>query len=461
MFELFDQFIYISIMMFGAYITLYIKNRSYAGILLIACSILSNILLLSVVLNPFVFITLPITAILLYRDWVEDYKSGRVSRKHKIGAGIATLIVIYDALFIVKLSNFHLLDSASLFMVGSIIGTITGFYLIIYPFKEMMSERQANVQRIAQEEYMALESEEQIAIADVTSIHDIAKATTTDVEPKQQTSTKLGAENSGPKRPTEPRPKIFGIDSLYVLVGGGIFLLLIGSIIFNIATRTVIDMQDYVFVTVDPTASHDAEVGYYASFEHFDENNFYNDLIETGSEYGLTDEEIAKYTPVYTPENKQMFNKLDIKVANDMETVNNGDVVTTNITYDEEYAIKNNIVIENTNFETKIDSLPAGVEDIKDVDQDELKELSTAAIISSKESTKYNLENIEPQFSYITDSGYVDVLVTYDGQVKSGIFGADDSQVTFLVSPYTKNQSLEVSSDVEIVNLTDYEAIQF
>lgn len=444
MFELFDQFIYISIMMFGAYITLYIKNRSYAGILLIACSILSNILIFSIILNPFVFITLPITAVLLLRDFMADFKTGIVTRKHKIGAIIAAVIVCYDGVFILKLSHFNLSDSISLFMIGSIIGTVTGFYLVIYPFKEMMAERAVNLEALNNSNNnMQLEADKQELLGDA------AQDSVVITEQNNTVDSGLNHKSAQVKN-----PKVFGVDSIYIIVGLIILAVLFGTIFLNLVSRTVIDMKDYVFVTVDPDAVVDAKVGYYASFEHFDSNNFYTDLIETGSEYGLTQEEIEQYTPSYTTEDAEMWKKLDIKVANNLDVVNNGDVVTTNITYNEKYAAKNNIVIENTNFQTEIDTLPEGITDSSSVDIKELKQLAVDAVANSKYGKKYNLDN-PVDYAWYDDgtSEYLKYTITFDGQAP-GLLGLKDDTVMFIVTPYLQNGELNVADDVSLFDQT-------
>lgn len=459
MFELFDQFLYIAILMFGAYVTLYIKNRSYSGILLIACSILSNIFLFSIVLDPFIFITLPITAVLLLRDFVEDFKSGIVSRKHKLGAVIAGAIIIYDAIFIIQISAFNLGNSYSLFTVGSIIGTLTGFYLVIYPFKEMMQEREENLQAIyQQDDSITLENRQQ----QITNNRNSGSLQT--VLDEESAVTKEDNVSDTTKQANKPKPnhgKIFGVDSLYIIVGGVVLAVLIASIVFNFVTRTVIDMQDYVFVTVSPDTTEEADVSYYASFEHFDENNFYDDLIDEGEAYGLTETEINKYLPVYTANNAEMFKKLDIKVALDKETVKNGDVVTTNITYNEDYALKHNIVVKNTNFETKINNIPEQIKSIDDVNSDELKQISQVLILGSHQAENYSLESIEPQFAYTTDNGYLQVIVTYSGKIKDRFLSKSDNTVSFLLTPYMRDGELYIPDNIEFVNIDKYQTTEF
>lgn len=459
MFELFDQFLYIAILMFGAYVTLYIKNRSYSGILLIACSILSNIFLFAIVLDPFIFITLPITAVLLLRDFVEDFKSGFVSRKHKLGAIIAGTIIIYDIIFIIQISAFHLGNSYSLFTVGSIIGTITGFYLVIYPFKEMMQEREENLQAIYNEDNaISLENNQQ-QIADGNSHQDLQTVLNDEatISTEQTTNTTSKTTN----RPKQTDTKIFGVDSLYVIVGGIVIAVLAASIIFNFVSRTVIDMQDYVFVTVIPNSDGTADTAYYASFENFDENNFYDDLIEKGEAYGLTQSEIEKYLPNYTTDNAEMFKKLDVKVALDKERVSNGDIVTTNITYNEDYALKHNIVVKNTNFETKINNIPQLITNFDDINSDELKQISQVLILGSHQAENYNLDNIEPQFSYTTDNGYVQVIVTYSGKIKDRFLSKSNNTVNFLLTPYTRDGELYIPDNIEFINIDKYQTTEF
>lgn len=444
MFELFDQFLYIAILMFGAYITLYIKSRSYSGILLIVCSILSNILLFSVVLDPFIFITLPITAVLLLRDFFDDYREGVVSRKHKLGAMLGIIIIAYDIIFIIKLSTFHLLQSYGLFTIGSILGTITGFYLVIYPLKEMMHEREVNLRKMESQDIDQLEANtELIEDREAMDLHSVLEG---------ETITSNQASNSGRAQETRVKSpnKIFGIDSLYLIVGAIVGFIFIGSMVYDFATRRVIDMQDYVFVTTEPGPRGTAKVGYYAAFEHLDKNNFYDELIAQGQDYGLSDEEIEKYTPVYTTDNKKMFSKLDIKVANNMETVKNGDIVTTNITYNENYALKNNIVIKNSNFETEIDMLPIYYSDIDEIDAEQANDLAVEQILDSKYGEKYKLDG-EPEVDYVMDGDFVSIIVSFDNQ-DPGILGQGKKVVSFKLTPYSKAGTLYMEDEIEIVN---------
>lgn len=476
MFEMFDQFLYLSVLMFGAYITLYIKSRSYSGILLIACSILSNILLFSIVLDPFVFIALPITSVLLLKDFFDDYKTGIVRHKHKLGAIIACVIIIYDVIFIMKIASFHLIESYSLFTVGSVIGTITGIYLVVYPFKEMMAEREENLSQIYQEvEYdrNKLENEEQKQLEDleeedtvnieierlsgesykVKKSHNTHQELDTRVNDSTQSArnkAKSGGINNGYSG------KLFGIDILYFIVGGLALLLIFGVIGYNFMTRTVIDMEDYVFVTVEPEAFQDAKVDYYASFEHFDKNNFYDDLINQGYDYGLSEEQVTKYTPYYSSEIASMFKKLDIKVANDKETVNNGDVVTTNITYNEKYAVKNNIVIKNTNFETEITNMPSYITDPSQLDVDSVKSSVAATILESKKASKYDLSTTIPKFYTIEEDGHIKIIATYSDVPRYAILGKT-IELSFKVVPYMKNNEIQISSEIERVDSEDYE----
>lgn len=458
MFELFDQFLYIAILMFGAYITLYIKSRSYSGILLIACSILSNILLFSVVLDPFIFITLPITAVLLLKDFSDDFRAGIVSRKHKLGALLAATIIVYDFIFILQVANFNLANSYSLFTVGSIIGTITGFYLVIYPFKEMMEERTQNLASIKSGTDPQLETSAKPAISDAQG-NPASASLMEALDSQSELSTDQTSEPDRPKQ-IGTESKIFGIDSLYVLVGGVVLLVLIGSIVFDLATRTVLDMEDYVFVTVEPNTLENAKVDYYASFEHFDKNNFYDQLIEDGSEYGLSDEQIELYTPIYSAENAEMFKKLDINVALDKQTVNNGDIVTTNITYNEKYALKHNIVLKNTNFETEINSLPTLLTSIDDVNSKQLKADSKQNLENSELAANYNL-TVEPSYSYISEDGYINVILTYSGDVKSGILNSGDEQVSFKLTPYLSDDELKFKDEIKIVDLEKLDVTEF
>lgn len=453
MFELFDQFIYIAILMFGAYVTLYFKSRSYSGILLIACSILSNILLFSVVLDPFIFITLPITAVLLLADFVEDFKSGIVSRKHQLGMLIAVAIIIYDLIFVISVSNFNLVDSYNLFTVGSVIGTITGFYLVIYPFKEMMHEREQNLQTIYEQENIAIGNDQkQITEADLDSDPNLLDVIEGDLQVNSNQAHNPSKESSyqSPPRP-ELNRKLFGIDIMYLAVGGLIVLLLIGSIVYDLVTRTVLDMEDYVFVTVEPDSFEEAKVGYYASFEHFDENNFYDDLIATGQQYGLTEKQIETYTPVYTSATAEMFKKLDLEVALDKSTASNGDIVTTNITYNEKYAIKNNIKLKNTNFETEISTIPSYLtETVNKNTEKDLIAQATTAIQASKYSDKYDLAR-QPvcQQQIVDERLYLDC--SYDGQ-NGGILGRQETTITFRLTPYQRADQYYLLDQIEIID---------
>lgn len=474
MFEMFDQFLYLSVLMFGAYITLYIKSRSYSGILLIACSILSNILLFSIVLDPFVFIALPITAVLLLKDFFDDYKTGIVKHKHKLGAIIACVIIIYDVIFIMKIASFQLIDSYSLFTVGSVIGTITGIYLVVYPFKEMMAEREENLSRINQEvEYNnRLEVENQMQLEDLDEVdtvnmeierlsgesYKVNKASKTDDQIDQRTeeSKHLGNGSKQSGGLSGSYGKLLGIDILYFIVGGLAVLLVLIVIGYNLMTRTVIDMQDYVFVTVEPEVFEDAKVGYYASFEHLNKNNFYDDLISEGYDYGLSEEQITKYTPHYTTALNTMWNKLDIKVANDKETVNNGDIVTTNITYNEKYAVKNNIIIKNSNFETEVTNMPSYITNSSQLDKNSIKSIAATTILDSKKVSKYDLSTAIPKFYTIEEDGHIKIIASYTDVSRTGFLDRK-TDLSFKLVPYLKNGELQISSDIEIVDSDDYE----
>lgn len=450
MFELFDQFLYLSIFLFGAYVTLYVKSRSYSGLLLIVCSVLSNFLLFKIVLDPFIFIALPITAVLLLNDFFGEYKLGYVNRKHKFGAVIAIVIIIYDAIFLLKIFNIHLVDSYNMFAFGSILGVLAGFYLVIYPFKEMVVEREENLELIKHgvdpktlttEERLKLVAEVKVNNGELT-IKEENKLKITDNSKKEViTDSEEEVESN-----TESNlyTKLLEGDKLNLVVGTIALLIVIFIITINLFSRTVIDIKDYVFVTIDPDIIVDSPVSYYASFEHFDENNFYDDLIASGYDYGLSDKEIEKYTPVYTPESKEMFKKLDIKVALDSETANNGDVVTANITYDYKYANRNNIVLKNTNFETTINNIPEPITNPTNKQVEEAYSLATAKLEAEGYIEKDELQLIEPMLSVGTED-YLTVIVEYK---KSALLGREKI-IKFELTPYLQDGQMTISDSIK------------
>ncbi len=447
MFELFDQFLYLSIFLFGAYVTLYVKSRSYSGLLLIVCSVLSNFLLFKIVLDPFIFIALPITAVLLLNDFVGEYKLGYVERKHKIGASIAVAIIIYDAIFLLKIFNLHLIDSYNMFAFGSILGVLAGFYLVIYPFKEMVETRSENLELIKHGvDPKTLTSEERLKL-----VYEV-KANNQDLVIKDENKLKISdSETSDVSNQSTAEAedadnlytKILAGDKLNLLVGAVALLVIVLILGINLFSRTVIDIKDYVFVTVDPDVIANSPVSYYASFEHFDENNFYDDLIASGRDYGLSDKEIEKYTPVYTPEAKEMFKKLDFKVALDRETVNNGDVVTTNVTYDYKYANRNNIVVKNTNFETTISNLPERISNPSNKQTLEAYDLAQAKLEAEGYLEKYELESVEPTLT-VGDGDYLTVVAEYQ---RPALLGREKT-IKFELTPYLQDGQMIISDTI-------------
>lgn len=453
MFELFDQFLYLSIFLFGAYITLYVKSRSYSGLLLIVCSVLSNFLLFKIILDPFIFIALPITAVLLLNDFVQEYKLGYVNRKHKLGAMIAIAIIIYDAIFLVKIFNVHLIDSYNMFAFGSILGVLAGFYLIIYPFKELIKEREQNLELINQGiDPRSLLPEERLKLVSKNSMdnqnhqkHLAMNESNQVLEDKSSVETSNGTQGHS-RQIRNDKVEIFGyqIDKLYLITGFAALVLIMIIVITSFVSRTVIDMEDYVFVTYDKTIPSDSPVSYYASFEHFDKNNFYDELITEGEEYGLTEAEIEKYTPVYTTEDTEMFNKLDIQIALSQETVNNGDIVTTNITYNEKYAMKNNIVIQNSNFDTKISDLPEYITNPTENDIEEMTKLANDALAQSSFVSKYKIDSSQVEWSEGSHE-YFTLIGTY--QVDGGFLNKG-KEIKLEYTPYLVDGKLMVSPTI-------------
>ncbi len=444
MFELFDQFLYLSIFLFGAYITLYVKSRSYSGLLLIVCSVLSNFLLFKIILDPFIFIALPITAVLLLNDFAGEYKLGYVNRKHKLGAIIACIIIFYDAIFLVKIFNIQLVDSYNMFAFGSILGVIAGFYLVIYPFKELVKEREQNLELINRGiDPRTLLPEERLKLISTNQSQEVELRQDQLLENSQENYIETSKTN---KSKRSDKVSIFGynIDKLYLITGCIAFVLIIVIIVTSFISRTVIDMEDYVFVTYDKTIPSDSPVSYYASFEHFDKNNFYDDLIAEGTSYGLTEDEIEKYTPEYTTELNEMFNKLDINIANSQETVNNGDVVTTNITYNEKYAMKNNIVIENTNFDTKITDLPEYITNPSEEDIEMMITYSSEVLEQSSYATKYQINNSQVEWSEGSKE-YFTLIGTYNVE---GGFLNKGKQIKLEYTPYLVDGELMISPTI-------------
>lgn len=442
MFELFDQFIYISIILIGAYITLYHKSRAYSGILLIVCSFLSNFIIFKVVMDPYIVVTLPITGILLLRDLGEDFRAGFVTRKHKLGGILGVVLVVYSVIMVTSLAKLEVFELYHLFSVGSIIGIITGAYLIIYPLKQLFQERAENLEIIRQAEY-----EQQLEMANKEMIED-----------GNDEDIIINGNERGNEEPKllEDKSKFYFFkgEYRYVIIGGFVIAVLIAIIILKMVSTRHINMEDYVLVTVDNPNSYESKVDYFATFENFDKNNFYDDLIEAGSEYGLSDDVIEAYTPVYSKLDKKTFNGLDIKVAQNPEVVHNGDIVTTNITYNEKFAARNDIVINNATFETEITNMKEhlNADNISEVKSNKAE--INKAISSSKAANGYDLtdtsyDNLE---YYLDDDGNAVLVVSYKGDFKTGIFGKSTESISFSVTPYKQNDGIGFEDDIKLVN---------
>ncbi len=428
MFELFDQFIYISIILIGAYLTLYRKSRAYAGILLIVCSLLSNLLLFKVVMDPYIAITLPITAILLIADCVEDFRLGAISHKHKLGACIGFVIICYSLMGLVNIAHLQLIAAYKLMAIGSGLGVITGIYLITYPVKQLMIERKQNINQV-----QTLTNEEQKLIANQE-------------DETVKTSEFINNEQSNVNRLTN---KYF-----YVYIGLAVVIVVSLFLIAKNLTQYTIDMTDYIFVHVKDTNSYQSKVKYYASFENFDESNNYELLQANAREYGLDESTIEKYTPNYTLEQKKMWKGLDISVNQSPETVKNGDVVVTNISYNQKYAHKHNIVLKNTSFETEITNLKAALNEQQINQLKSETELIDNELKNSKHTSNYDLANatLTDVKYYLDENSQYQLIVSYKGHFKSGLLGKVRENISFELTPYYQNQQLKFEEDIKVVN---------
>ncbi len=432
MFEMVDQFIYIAAALFAGYLALYRKSRAYAGIMLLAAGLLSNIMLIAFFTIPFILIALPITAVLLVNDWVADFRLGQTSTKHKIGFAIAILIFVYDIAILFSLSSFALINSFQYMVFGSIVAIITSCYLIFYPFKQVVEDRRVNVAQVKYNN-MQLENNQKKSI---------------EMDGFEQAEVKFTKPDSNKVdiRKVEYYTTPFGFDVKVsnLLFSGVVVLIIISLLLFRLFSYTTIDMKDYVFV-YNPISATDGTIEYYASFEHFDQNNFYDELISVGSEQGLSDSDIKLYTPYYTEENEKIVKGLDPVVAFNPAIIESGGEVTVNITYNSDYARKHRIKVLNSNFVTKFDQVNGPITNATDEQYNQALALAQEKLTQSDYYTKYDLKN--ESVTYSKDStDELGIIASFE--VDGGILGKS-KQIDLRFTPYVSNGQIKISDDIE------------
>ncbi len=464
-----DQYVYLSFIICSIYIVSYRKSKFISAIILVSLFLPASIPIIGLLFGIPLFIATVITMGLIILDLLEDYKEG----KFKTSNFYADLVVLIIGIIILLLAVWPLKDigltnfissSKEVFNFLSIFNyysLVIAIYLVFNEYNDIKIQRRKSLEKNEQEfltlklenikkelpnelkeEPLLLNNEinnkveEYIPAEYVNQIRDF-------------NTQKMYTENEMDylrRHESDNKKNLIFFLSLLVIV----FIL---SII-NLSSFKTLNMEKMIKLKYD-TNNYITDISYYAPWENYDPNHFYNDINQEAKELSYTEEQIKDIYPDYDNDLQKKIKDANIKVSlSKTQDLKNNDEVEINVSYNEKKAKKKKLRIKNTHFTKTINLLKESITkeeydkskfDISQLEKEVENKLNENKITYN--NLKIKDQNIEIEQKENYDISYLVINYSLDGKIKKTLKDKEIKNVTYKVEIYEQDNQIKINKD--------------
>ncbi len=461
-----DQYVYISFIICSIYIVSYRKSKFISAIILVALFLPSSIPVVGLLFGVPLFISTVITMGLIILDLLEDYKEGKFRTSNfysdlgMVIIGIFILILAVWPLKDIGFTNF-IHSSKEIFnflRVFNYYSLVVAIYLIFNEYNEIKIQRRKSLDKNEQE-FLTIKLE------------NIKKELPSDLKEEPLL---LGGEINNKVEEYIPaeyvnqirdfkNQKVYTENEMDYLrrhksdnKKNLIFFLSLLVIVFALSTINLLsfkslNMEKMVKLKYD-TNNYITDVSYYAPWENYDPNHFYNDINQEAKELSYTEEQIKDIYPDYDKGLQKRIKDSSIKVSlSNTKGLKNNDEVEINISYNQKKAKKNKLRIKNTHFTKKINLLKESITkegydkskfDVSQLQKDVEDKLKENKINYTDLKIKDQDIEIEQKKNY--DISYLVINYSLDGKINKTLKDKEINDVTYKVEIFYQNDELRI-----------------
>ncbi len=474
-FEAIDQYIYISFLICSVYIFSYRKSKFISAIILVALFLLSNIFLLGLLFTIPLAITVVITLGLILFDILEDYKDGKF-RTSNFYMDLTILFIGFILLTLVLISLSHIGIKnlpQSVSQVGDFLiifnyySLVLAIYLFFNEYNDLKIQRRKSLEKNEQE-FLAIKNKEELLLQSIkkelpNELKEEPLLLNNEINNKVEeyipaeyvnqirdfNTQKMYSENEMDylrRHKSDNKKNLIFFLSLLVIV----FIL---SII-NLSSFKTLNMEKMIKLKYD-TNNYITDISYYAPWENYDPNHFYNDINQEAKELSYTEEQIKDIYPDYDNDLQKKIKDANIKVSlSKTQDLKNNDEVEINVSYNEKKAKKKKLRIKNTHFTKTVNLLKESITkeeydkskfDIPQLEKEVENKLNENKIAYN--NLKIENQNIEVEQKENYDISYLVINYSLDGKIKKTLKDKEIKNITYKVEIYKQDNQIKINKD--------------
>ncbi len=468
-----DQYVYISILFCSIYMISYRKNKFISAIMLIVLFLLSNIFFIGLLFTIPLSIAVVITMGLIVFDLLEDYKKGKFKTSNFymdlliffIGIILLTLVLIPLSQIGIK----NLLHSAS--QVGHFLkifnyySLVLATYLCFNEYNDMIIKRKKSIEKNNQE-VLAIKNKEELLI------QNIKKELPNELKDEQLLLDNNINDKVSKYIPAEYVNQIKDISNQKIYTENEInyltthksdtkknlifflFLLFVAFslTIINLLSYKTLNMEKMIKLKYD-TNNYITDISYYAPWENYDPNHFYNEINKEAKELSYTEEQIKDIYPTYDKELQKRIKNSNIKVSlSKTKNLKNYDEVEVNVSYNQKKAKKNKIRFKHTHFKKEVNLLKKSITqeeynksnfDLNSIQKDLENKLKEKKITYNNLELKKETIKIETKDNY--DISYLVLNYSLDGKLDRTFKDKEIKNITYKIEIFKQNKKVKTN----------------
>ncbi len=203
------------------------------------------------------------------------------------------------------------------------------------------------------------------------------------------------------------------------------------------------------------TNNYITDISYYAPWENYDPNHFYNDINQEAKELSYTEEQIKDIYPDYDNDLQKKIKDANIKVSlSKTQDLKNNDEVEINVSYNEKKAKKKKLRIKNTHFTKTVNLLKESITkeeydkskfDIPQLEKEVENKLNENKIAYN--NLKIENQNIEVEQKENYDISYLVINYSLDGKINKTLKDKEIKNITYKVEIYKQDNQIKINKD--------------
>ncbi len=460
-----DQYFYISFIICSIYIVSYRKSKFISAIILVALFLPASIPVIGLLFGIPLFISTVITMGLIILDLIEDYKEG----KFRTSNFYADLVMLIIGIIILLLAIWPLKDIGFTNFISSskevfnflhifnYYSLVIAIYLVFNEYNDIKTQRKKSLQKNEQEflenikkelpnelkqEPLLLDNEINNKVEEYIPAEFVNKI-------RDFNNQKMYTENEMDyltRHKSDNKKNLIFFSSL-------LFIVFILSII-NLLSYKTLNMEKMIKLKYD-TNNYITDISYYAPWENYDPNHFYNDINQEAQELSYTEEQIKDIYPDYNNDLQKRIKDTDIKVSlSKTKGLKNNEKVEINVSYNEKKAKKNKLKVKKTHFTKKINLLKESITkeeydkskfDISQLQKEVENKLNENKITYTDLKIKDQNIEIEQEDNYTIS--YLVINYSLNGKINKTLKDKEIENITYKVEIYKQDNQIKINKD--------------